>query len=102
MVLCAKTLRAENRVMLGQPNWIRLVPMGLVNWARQRTALVCRRSIRVLRAGGRRLIAAASRIAGTDVTAVASAVCKVHIRERLLRRDVRCIDAIAEQVVRRN
>ena len=36
------------------------------------------------------------------MAAVAPAVCIVNIRERLLRRYVRSIDAIAEQVVRRD
>src|SRR5271155_2844074 len=35
------------------------------------------------------------------MAAVASTVCKVNIRERLLRRDVGSVDAVAEQVVRR-
>ena len=48
------------------------------------------------------MIAAARCIARTDMTAVASTVCKVHVRERLLRRNVRSVDAIAEQVVRRD
>ena len=73
---------------------------ALVDGAGRRAALVCRRSIRVLRAGGCWLIAAARRIAGADMTAVASAVCIVHIRERLLRRNVGSVDAVADQVVR--
>ena len=47
------------------------------------------------------MIAAACRVARADVTAVASTVCKMNIRERLLRRDVGSVDAVAEQVVRR-
>ena len=36
------------------------------------------------------------------MAAVASTVRKVHIRERLLRRNIGCVDAVAEQVVRRD
>ena len=36
------------------------------------------------------------------MAAVPSAVCKVNIRERLLRRNVGSVDAIAKQVVRRD
>ena len=36
------------------------------------------------------------------MTAVSSTVCKVNIRERLLRRNVGSVDAIAKQVVRRD
>ena len=36
------------------------------------------------------------------MTAVAATVCKVNIGECLLRRDVGRVDAVAEQVVRRN
>ena len=48
------------------------------------------------------MIAAASSIARTDMTAVASTVCKVNIRERFLRGNVWRVDTVAEQDVRRD
>ena len=45
------------------------------------------------------MISAACRIPWADVTAVASTVCKVDIRKRLLRRNVRSVDAIADPAV---
>src|SRR5579864_6546304 len=73
-----------------------------MNRAVVRAALVRWRSQRVLTAEGIRLVSAACRVARTDMTAIASTVCIVNIRELLLRRNVGRVDTIAEPVVRRN
>ena len=74
----------------------------LLDRAGRGSALVKRRGIRILRTGGIRLVSAPGGIAGADMAAVASTVCVVNIRERLLRGNVGRVDAIAEEVVRRD
>ena len=95
MDLCAEMQSTQRSNWCRAPFWIS------INGAGCRATLICRQGLRVLSAGGRRLIAAARRVAQADMTAV-STVCKVHMQRCLLRRDVGGVDAVAKQVVRRD